>query len=130
MNAEQKNIMRTASDIAGCAWDDREDRTSPLAVQIRAVAELPGMGTDGSLTWRDRAALRELAEEAEALEEPRSCRIVGHFHGGKELEWAGMDGWVEDGDSYTRADAESRIHAARATVDGDSPMLISVRIED
>jgi hypothetical protein len=55
--------------IAGCAWDDREDRSSTLADQIRAVAAIPRMGTDGDLTDEDRKELRRLADLAEQGEQ-------------------------------------------------------------
>jgi Zn-finger protein len=61
----RQRIIDQVRDIAGCAWDDREDRTSPLADQIRAVAAIPAMGTDGDLTDEDRAELRRLAQMAE-----------------------------------------------------------------
>lgn len=61
---------------------------------------------------------------------PHKYCIVGDFHGGKQLEWAGRDGWVETGTLYaSREDAQEALEDALATRETDSPMLETAGIQ-
>lgn len=57
-------------------------------------------------------------------------RIIGNFAGGKQLEWAGISGWVEEGDVYNREQAEQALESALASKGTDSPMLESATIQE
>jgi len=68
-------MTRTLTDIAAearqvgqAAYDDAETR-HPLSARIREAAEWPDYGSDGDFTPQQRERLRELADDAEAIEE-------------------------------------------------------------
>ena len=60
------DIRSRASRIAGATWDDR-DTTGTLGQQLRTVAKMPVLGSDGDLTTRDRDRLIALAKLADRV---------------------------------------------------------------